>query len=75
LEGVLLDNPIRPDARPQRALAEHSSARLDQSHQDVKGPAAKLNRHPVSEQFAPVRENSKAAELKARGRFVGEIHG
>jgi hypothetical protein len=73
LQGVLLDDPVRPDAVHQRVLADDSLLPLDKRHQHIKGARTEVQRPTVGEKLAAMRPKLEVAELDDRRRFYREI--
>ena len=63
LQGVLLDDPVRPDTGHQRVLADDCAVRLNKHHQHVVGAAAQLERLAVGQHLAAMRQQSITTKL------------
>ena len=74
LKGVLLHDPVRPDARHQRVFADDGATRLDQRHQHVEGTAAQLQRLAVGKQLPAMRQHLETTEGQACRWFGGGVH-
>ena len=74
LEGVLLNDPVRPGARHQLVFADNGTMRLDQCQQQVEGTAAELDWLVVGKQLTAKRQHLETAEGKACRWFCGGVH-
>ena len=74
LKVILLDNPVGPDARHQRILADDPATRLDQCDQHIKRAPAELERAAIREQLAAVRQYLEATERDVGQWFGSRIH-
>ena len=70
---MLLDHHPRPDAAQDFVLRNELAAGLYQNHQNIEGPAAKGDRHPLGKKFAAVRQHLKAAEFYGHSGCRGSL--
>ncbi len=60
---MFLDHHPRPHAVQKLVLGDKSASRLDQSDENIEGPASNRDGLPIREKLAAVRVESKAAKF------------